>query len=94
MEITHREIAPRIRGSETEPTNDTILLIAGGTHRLMLAGTATLAILDGACWATIEGDPTDYTVTAGEYCVLRGNGLVVIESLTPCTHLKVTAAGD
>ncbi len=95
MEITHRETAPRIRVAETGPNNDdTILLIAGRTHRLMLTGKATLAMLDGACWATIEGDPTDYIVRAGEYCVLRGHGMVVIESLTPCVHLKVMGADD
>jgi len=94
MEITHRERAPRIRVAEAEPNNDTILLIAGNTHRLMLMGQATLAMLDGACWATIEGDPADYTLGAGESHVLRGHGMVVIESLTPCAHLKVIGADD
>lgn len=89
MEIMDRDT--RIGGPRLneEIAGDTLCLVAGRPYAARMSGEMTIEVLDGACWATLEGDGDDYALGGGERGALRGEGLLVIEALTPFAHLRI-----
>lgn len=48
---------------------------------LDVARAATLACVEGSLWVTLEGDPADYVLEAGQDMILPRHGRAVVESL-------------
>ena len=42
---------------------------------------SSLACVEGRLWVTLEGDPEDYVLEAGQDLLLQGKGKLVVESL-------------
>lgn len=49
---------------------------------------ATILVLRGSVWVTMEGDPDDYVICAGGQLAFSHEGRLVVESLE-FTHLRI-----
>jgi hypothetical protein len=90
MDHGTRTESPRL--NETM-AGDTLCLVEGRPYAAELSGPIAIEVLDGACWATLEGEGRDHAMAGGERCELRGEGMLVIEALTPFTHLRIVGPG-
>ena len=61
------------------PGNGIIQLAADGPLALRGARNAELECVEGAVWLTLEGEPQDYLLAAGERMRLARGGLALVE---------------
>ncbi|MFO1319636.1 MAG: DUF2917 domain-containing protein [Burkholderiales bacterium] len=52
----------------------------------------SLDVLEGEIWLTVEGDPRDYVLAAGERFDVRGPEAIVVTALSPDAVLFRTGA--
>lgn len=62
----------------------------GGLHTEHLSAGENLHLtcLTGECWITLEGDETDYVISAGESLSVSGPGLLLIEAVHGSVKLR------
>ena len=84
-----------MRTAATEGTRDGIaglICVNEGVPLHFEGSVVNVIAVDGSAWITREGDGNDYVVGPGDELRLVGEGLVVIEALTPLACVRVMAS--
>jgi hypothetical protein len=76
------------------PASAKLRLERGQTTRLLDSGAAHLASTFGTLWITIDHDPRDIVLEAGEAIDLGGGTVVLVSPLGGPAELALTPAGQ
>jgi hypothetical protein len=71
--------------ASTPPQTTRLHLPAHQLHRIRLRRALTVRVEAGVAWITIENDPNDHILSAGQSMTTAERGLMVIQPMTGVT---------